>query len=417
MGSRRSRGSVVKVPGRSGWWCRWKIPNGEVNGKRKYKVPCRFGGPSKREAEQLSASVDAWRDKGRDFETAWAIARGIDTPASTDATTFKELVALYRAATDGLLDKKASTQVRDGSRLEIAVAAPWAESPVERIDRGNVRAWVHSRLAGGLSRGSANNDLSLLSAVLLWGKSTGIVDDDTTNPFHTARLKKVIRKQFPALDLEEFVAFFRKAEELCPVDACDLLLPAGLIGWRLGDWADLPDEDIDLAYKCKTVRAPRMIVKPRGEKMGATKVGHLSGVVLERVEARLARGLRHPKALAFTQPNGTGWHDPKRINLQITKAMDAITDDTIPGWKKRGDASYMRFTAHALRHTARSIQAELGIPLHVVDAVVGHESRRKTLMSHHYTAVPESVLIAAAETVTTAFRDAYRTQLKKAANG
>ena len=117
-----------------------------------------------------------------------------------------------------------------------------------------------------------------------------------------------------------------------------------------------------------------------------------------------------------SRPRGAPWASGI-INRQIRKAVDACPDDEIPAWKKYGDAAYKRLSFHSWRHTARSIMAALDIPLHVIDAVVGHGSRKQRLMSFHYTAVPDKVLIDAARTTVQAFETAYAAADKKASSG
>ncbi|MHC4339594.1 MAG: tyrosine-type recombinase/integrase [Planctomycetota bacterium] len=95
----------------------------------------------------------------------------------------------------------------------------------------------------------------------------------------------------------------------------------------------------------------------------------------------------------FTQPNRSSWQDPKRLNLQIRKVLEEIPDEKIPAWKKWGNDTFTRFTAHGLRHTATSIMLSLGVQAHVIDAQLGWTSRAQTTMRHHYATVPERELI------------------------
>ena len=211
--------------------------------------------------------------------------------------------------------------------------------------------------------------------------------------------------------------FYRHLEEVSNRDACDLILCGALVGWRLGDFEDSLAQDIELDYMVKGTRAPRIIVPPPQEKMHAIKAAFPCGV-LEVVHGRLSRGnvRLHPKARVFTQPHGAPWTS-HTINRQMRKAADACKDSEIARWKRYGDAVYKGLSFHALRHTARTIMAELEIPLHVVDCVVGHGSRKQQLMSHHYPAVPDQVLAEATRRTVDAFEAEYATAGKKASTG
>ena len=62
---------------------------------------------------------------------------------------------------------------------------------------------------------------------------------------------------------------------------------------------------------------------------------------------------------------------------RIFKAANIVTSVRIEGRKNRTPEA----TFHSLRHTFVSFSANAGIPLHVVQSIVGHES---TAMTRHY---------------------------------
>jgi len=120
------------------------------------------------------------------------------------------------------------------------------------------------------------------------------------------------------------------------------------------------------------------------------------------------------RARVFTQPHGTTWRDPKRINKWLRLALSKVKDSKIPAWKRDGDKTYLRFTFHGLRYTHRTIAAQLGIAMHIIDAQVGHKG---PFMSSHYTTVPESELLKAAQTVNSGHQRASRARARAKTHG
>jgi len=218
-------------------------------------------------------------------------------------------------------------------------------------------------------------------------------------------LRRRYQKKRPGCDLDEFRHLMAASAGLIPEEPRRLLLAGGLVGWRLGDFANLRSGSVDLAYTLKGEAAPCMRVRPEDEKTSARKVAFLTGPMLADMQGLLAsrRVRRLASAPVFTQPNGSTWHDPKRINAWLRKVLKEVPDDQIPAWKKWGDDAYLPFTFHSLRYTCRTIMVQLGISEHVIDAQLGHKSRYYTSMASHYTTVPESELLRAARSMAAAF--------------
>ena len=62
---------------------------------------------------------------------------------------------------------------------------------------------------------------------------------------------------------------------------------------------------------------------------------------------------------------------------KIFKKANIITSVQLEGRRKRAPEA----TFHSLRHTFVSLAANAGVPLHIVQSIVGHES---TAMTRHY---------------------------------
>jgi len=392
MAKKSSFGSIKAIKGREGLWFVKR------QGARSFT---KFAGQTKAAAERFRSRVWVLCQDGCSIEEALAHVAG-DPPPRSSRTTFAELASQYEneMRTEGT--KKATTLSCESYMVGLLQEEPWASEPAEALDRGSIRAWVHGRVRDGARPSTINNQLSCFSAIVRYAQDAGWVDDGADNPFPRCRLRRKFQKRRVGLDLEEFVALMLRAEEACPPEACRLLLVGGLVGWRLGDFSGLSRGDVDLGYQLKKAPAPVMRADPATEKMSRPKLAFLVGPAVDAVSASLERpGL--DAAPVFTQPHGTTWRDPKRINKWLRLALAKVKDSEIPAWKKEGDHTYLPFSFHGLRYTHRTIAAALGIAMHVTDAQVGHKSRYYTEMSSHYTTVPESELLRAARLVSAGF--------------
>ena len=212
-------GSSLRFPGRDGWWCRFR---------RGGKLLTRYGGRTEAAADRMRSRVWVLVQDGVALEEAVAHVWGEPPPGAT-RTTFRGLLELYAAAAAGEGVKKASTLRRDQNRANVLRDAPWAKLDVGTFGKPEVRAWVSSRLRAGTSGQTVNNDLSFASAVTKYAQDRGWIEDDGWNPYRGCRVRQVVHKQRPALDLEEFRHFLAAVAEACP-DAYGIFLAAGHIG-------------------------------------------------------------------------------------------------------------------------------------------------------------------------------------------
>ena len=141
-------------------------------------------------------------------------------------------------------------------------------------------------------------------------------------------------------------------------------------GLRLGDCCRLDWSQINIAKEviqiipAKTRRHhQRMVTIPIHPTLGAALLGGqaLSGPVLPTVAEMYAR---------------SRWLVSQQLS-RIFKLANIVTSVKIEGRKNRTPEA----TFHSLRHTFVSFAANAGIPLHIVQSIVGHES---TAMTRHY---------------------------------
>ena len=148
-------------------------------------------------------------------------------------------------------------------------------------------------------------------------------------------------------------------------------------GLRLGDCCRLDWANVNIAkgviqlVPAKTRRHhQRLVTIPIHKTLGAALLSSqspipspqsLTGPVLPKIYEMYHRGR---------------WHISQELS-RIFKAANIVTSVRIEGRKNRTPEA----TFHSLRHTFVSLSANAGVPLHIVQSIVGHES---TAMTRHY---------------------------------
>ncbi len=147
-------------------------------------------------------------------------------------------------------------------------------------------------------------------------------------------------------------------------------------GLRLGDCCKLTWSEVDLV---------RSIIQKIPEKTKKYRKGKPVTVPIHKVLADLLMQTPVEKRLGFVLPTLGYWatkvqHGMGRIHNRIGRILKnagIVTSVEVEGRKWKAPEA----TFHSLRHTFVSMSANAGVPLHIVQAIVGHES---TAMTRHY---------------------------------
>lgn len=202
------------------------------------------------------------------------------------------------------------------------------------------------------------------------------------------------RRELTLAELQRLLEKAKKAEESGVIKEWQLLFLVGIFtGLRLGDCCRLEWKSVDLVRgviqvvptKVKRHRHGRPVTIPiHVELSEALQLAQVAGEQEQFVMPKLAEAYVSHK---WTVTNGIA---------QIFKAANITMSVKIEGRRhKTPEASF-----HSLRHTFVSLAANAGVPLHIVQSIVGHES---TAMTRHYYHENEDVLrkaIAAIPSVT-----------------
>ena len=211
-----------------------------------------------------------------------------------------------------------------------------------------------------------------------------------TNPWDGFPLRADDSHSRRELTIEELARLVERANEE-GLEWRTLFGIAMYTGMRLGDCCKLTWSEVDIVRsiiqkipeKTKKYRKGRPVTIPihkvLADLLMTTPVENRTGYVLPVIGEKAASG-----------PSGMGWIH-HRIN-RIFKNAGIVMSVTVEGRKhKVPEASF-----HSLRHTFVSMSANAGVPLHIVQAIVGHES---TAMTRHYYHENAAALAQAVEAI------------------
>jgi integrase len=235
---------------------------------------------------------------------------------------------------------------------------PILQRCADDIRRRDIRELMDAVADQGMER-EAEKRRQTVGAMFRWGLSQDIVEQDPT-----AGLKAYDpgTPRDRVLTVEEIAVFWKwlDAENL-PRDQSDILRLQLLTGARCGEVSGLCAEEIDQDKWVWTLPGSR-------SKNKRPRVTPLVGIAQNIIQERLATGRAGP---LFTTETGKA--------LSTTHVGHYLL-------RRRDELPISKFTTHDLRRTATTMLAEMGIPLDLVAALVGHEAggrETRTLVRHY----------------------------------
>jgi integrase len=297
-------------------------------------------------ANQLTSAARTSRDLIAEEEESRA--------AAASRLTVNQLIELYvRRRVTGRL----RTALDIERRLNRALA-PIFNRYADDIRRRDVRELLDAAADQGIER-EAEKRRQTVGAMFRWALSQDIVEADPT-----AGLKAYDpgTPRDRVLTLEEIKALWRwLGSDALPSDPADILKLQLLTGARCGEISGFCAEEIDREEWIWTLPAAR-------SKNKRPRVTPLVGVARQIIEARLLTLQSGPLFMAETGTVLTAAHIGHYLLARCDKLPIA------------------KFTTHDLRRTVATVLAEMGVPLDLVAAVVGHEAGGKetrTLVRHY----------------------------------
>lgn len=203
----------------------------------------------------------------------------------------------------------------------------------------------------------------------------GLEDD----PWEGVRLRPNDSHSRRELTMDELRRLLESATKVGKGDKGEwykLILIGIYTGLRLGDCCRLNWSQINIAQK--VIQLTPSKTKRHHQRIVTIPIHPALSSALVGVEA----GERHQPLSGPVLPNIEEMYNRARWQIshvlaRIFKAANIKTSVRIEGRKNKTPEA----TFHSLRHTFVSFSANAGVPLHVIQAIVGHES---TTMTRHY---------------------------------
>ena len=309
------------------------------------------------DAERFLTTVESSKLTGSYIDTARA------------KVTVGTVAAQWKA---GKVNLKPTTRARYDSALDVHVLPRWRSTPLDRVEHGDVQAWVADLSATGQSGASVRKAYGVLAAVL----DLAVRDRRlSTNPSRDVDLPRSPQRQRKYLTAEQ-VASLADAAAIPPHERLTgayaqyrlAVLVLAYCGLRWSELAALRVSAIDLMRRRITVAEAMTEVNGGRIQWGTPKNHERRSVPLPRFLAdTLTPHLagQGTSDLVFTSPRGEVLRNRNARRAWFDNAAAAIGQ---PG-----------LTPHELRHTAASLAVSAGANVKAVQRMLGHASAAMTL--------------------------------------
>jgi integrase len=349
VSDQRCKGLAVRVApsGMKTWDLAYRIRG---TGKMRRLSLGRTSDVSLEQARERANELTSAARGGRDLIAEEDEARA----AAASRITVEKLIDLYlRRRVFGRLRSAKGVE----SRLKRSLAPVFKRCAAD-ISRRDIRELMDAVANRGCER-EAGKRLQAVGTMFRWGLSEDIVAADPT-----AGLKGYDpgTPRDRVLTVEEIETLWKwLGSDALSLEAADILKLELLTGARCGEISGICAEEIDCHKWVWTLPGLR-------SKNGRPRVTPIIGAAREILESRLSAIEKGPLFRLETGPVMTSGHIGHYLLTRRTRLPIAA------------------FTTHDLRRTAATMMVDMGVPLDLVAAVVGHQSGGKdtrTLVRHY----------------------------------
>jgi integrase len=354
------------------WYARYRDPAG----KQRVKVFDR-----RQEAVKFLTTVEGSKLAGAYIDPARA------------KTTVGTIAKQWKAAKINL---KPTTRARYESALDVHVLPRWRDVPLERVEHGEVQAWLADLTASGQSAASVRKCYGVISSILALAVRDRRIP---SNPAAGVSLPRVHERPKKYLTGKQVAQLAQAAatppnERLRGVFAQYRLavLVLAYCGLRWSELAALKVRAVDLMRR--RLEITEAVTEINGARLvwGVPKSHQSRSVPIPRFLAdELAVHLagRAQDDLVFTTMRGAVLRNRNARHYWFDAAAEAIGQDGL--------------TPHELRHTAASLAVSSGANVKAVQRMLGHASAAMTL--DRYADLFDDDLDAVAERMDAAARE------------
>lgn len=374
--------SVHSTP-EGNWRARWRDPSGRLRSKT-------F--PTKREARAFLAEIDT------------TLSRGTYVDPHAGRMPFRNLAQRWLAARN----TQVTTAARDESVMRTHVLPQWGDWPLAKIDHLSVQEWV-TELSGRRSAPVVAKCHQLTSSVLRAAVRDRLI---AINPCEGVRLPTVRRAHQDERIISQQV-FRDQLLPAVPDRYRAVVATAGGGGLRWGEVAGLCRDALDLdAGRLRVVRtvvevAGHTAFKPYPKSVAGQRSVPLPAWLLTIIRAHLERWPTAPQAPVFANAVGAPlrrglfrarvWR-PSLVRVGLLGKVEPVEDGFEAHWVDEDGVPYVEvFRTHAqavkhvarqhaggmrfhdLRHSYATWLVDDGVPVNMVQRVMGHERSVITL--------------------------------------
>ncbi|MBO5906233.1 MAG: tyrosine-type recombinase/integrase [Kiritimatiellae bacterium] len=353
----------------------WTI-RATINGVRKSKST---GTTDRKEAERILDEFMAPYVRGddiRSYQNFQAAVATVEQRAEIeeDAKPQLKLSEAFEAYSVSPLRRDLSQATLEGKKVTWQHFINWLKLPypeaieVRHVNAKMVEAYMRD-LRDGRAASTYNNRLCVLREMF---RVLMRVARAKSNPFDDIKLLTDDSHTRRELTIEELQRLVTCANRVG--GEWRKLFAVGIYtGLRLGDCCRL---------EWKTVDVPRSIIQLIPSKTRKYAHGKPITIPIHPVLSQVLQETPIVERTGYVFPTIAGYYNYSRpkVSYQIQKIFNAagiVTSVTVEGRKAKAPEA----TFHSLRHTFVSLSANAGVPLHIVQSIVGHES---TSMTRHY---------------------------------
>jgi len=296
-----------------------------------------------------------------------------------------EVAEQYRAE---LVSRARPRTVKESAAILARIIQELGVETVGELSRGRVKAWRERRLAAGASNKTVNNQLAVLLAALACAVESELIQAHPLAGLKTLPVGPRHQRRKPRALAEFEIA--RLLAALSEMDANpppeqrprvpqELLVRVLLeTGARWGELTLATWADVDTASAVLTLRAEN--TKTDSERAIPLRRETCERLVAYRLECAAVTGSMPPAgATIFLSPHGRPWSSASNFRKVLGAAYEKA------GLLERDELGRLRshdghaLHVHTLRHTCCTRLLSAGVPVPIVQALLGHASPQMTL--------------------------------------
>lgn len=273
---------------------------------------------------------------------------------------FAETARIYIA--EYSIPNKASAG-HEQARLRDYLVPAIGDILLEDITPHHIAGIKQSLQDAGRSASTVKQVLALVRQILNYARMRGWYAGD--NPVRKVKMPKINNQRVRYMTDEEEVEFFAEAAKVSQ-DLYDMCLVSLYSGLRMGEVFALQQMDIDLGQKRILVRG---IDHKRGPKSGYNRTIPISDRLIPVLAERCA-STAGADSLLFPKADGA---------IRIEAGSTFYTVIRHLGWNDNITDRRLKMVPHVLRHTFASRLIRKGVPLPVVQKLLGHSTIQMTM--------------------------------------